>query len=85
MDSISAEVFSEKMDRALAGIPGTYPCADDVKVQGSTGERHDINLLETMQKAKTAGIKFNPNKCNIKREKVEYFGRIVSAALSQEG
>ena len=26
------------MDRALAGIPGTFPCADDVKVQGSTEE-----------------------------------------------
>ena len=77
--SISAEVFSENMDRALAGIPGTFPCADDVKVQGSTGERHDINLLETVQKVKAAGIKFNPDKCNIKKEKVEYFGRIVSA------
>ena len=67
------------MDRALAGVPGIFPCADDVKVQGSSGERHNINLLETVQKAKTAEIRFNPDKCNIKKEKVEYFGRIVSA------
>ena len=43
----SSEIFCEHMDRVLAGISGTFPCADDVKVQGSTEERHDIHLLET--------------------------------------
>ena len=38
--SVSAEVFQAKMDGALDGIPGTFPCADDVKVQGSNEERH---------------------------------------------
>ena len=59
--SASAEIFCEHMDRILTGIPGTFPCADDVKVQGSTSERHDINLLETVKKAGEAGLKFNPN------------------------
>jgi transposase InsO family protein len=76
--SVSSEIFCEQMDGALAGIPGTFPCADDVKVQGSTEERHDINLLETVQKAKSAGIKFNPAKCDIKKRKISYFGRIVT-------
>ena len=49
--SVSAEIFCEQMDRVLSGIPGTFPCADDVKVQGSTEERHDIHLLETVEKA----------------------------------
>ena len=66
------------MDKALAGIPGTFPCADDVKVQGSTEERHDIHLLETVDKASAAGIKFNPQKCHIKKQKIEYFGRVIS-------
>jgi predicted transcriptional regulator len=66
------------MDKVMDGIPGTFPCADDVKVQGSTKERHDMNLLETVQKATEAGIKFNPEKCKIKQQKIEYFGRIVS-------
>ena len=77
--SISAEVFSESMDKAMAGVPGTFPCADDVKVQGSTAERHDINLLETVERAQKAGIKFNPAKCEVKKESIEYFGRIISA------
>ena len=50
------------MDRALAGIPGTFPCADDVKVQGSTEERHDIHLLETVERARNEGLKFHPDK-----------------------
>ena len=76
--SVSSEIFSEEMDKAMAGIPGTFPCADDVKVQGSTEERHDIHLLETVDKASAAGIKFNPQKCQIKKRQIEYFGRVIS-------
>ena len=76
--SVSAEIFQAQMDKALTGVPGTFPCADDVKIQGSTEERHDIHLLETVEKASKAGIKFNPDKCSIKKAKIEYFGRIVS-------
>ena len=64
------------MGKALAGIPGMFPCADDVKVQGSSKERHDINLLETISKARVAGIKFNPDKCHIKKQKIMYFRQI---------
>ena len=67
------------MDRALAGIPGTFPCADDVKVQGSTVERHNINLLETVEHAHQSGLKFNPKKCSIKKKEIQYFGRVVSS------
>lgn len=76
--SVSNELFCAQMDKALSGIPGTFPCADDVKIQGSTEERHDIHLLETVSKAKDAGIKFNPDKCSIKKDRIEYFGRIVT-------
>ena len=76
--SVSSEIFCAEMDQSLAGIPGTFPCADDVKVQGSTESHHDINLLETVEKAKKASIKFNPEKCQIKQAKVSYFGRIIS-------
>ncbi|CAB4003689.1 Hypothetical predicted protein [Paramuricea clavata] len=76
--SASSEIFCEQMDRVLCGILGTFPCADDVKVQGSTEERHDIHLLETVEKACQAGLKFNPEKCVIKKEEIEYFGRVIS-------
>ena len=76
--SVSSEIFCEQMDKALAGIPGTFPCADDVKIQGSNEERHDLHLLETVARAQAAGLKFNPEKCAIKRRKISYFGRIIS-------
>ena len=37
--SASSEIFCKEMDQVLSGVPGTFPCADDVKVQGSTEER----------------------------------------------
>ena len=67
-----------RMDQVLSGVPGTFPCADDVKVQWSTEERHDIHLLETVERACKAGLKFNPNKCCIKKQEIEYFGRIIT-------
>ena len=63
------------MDQDLSGVRGTFPCADDVKVQGSTGERHDIHLNG---RACKAGLKFNPNKCFIKKQEIEYFGSIIT-------
>lgn len=64
------------MDQILAGIPGTFLCADDV--QGSTEEHHDIHLLETVEKAYQAGLKFNPDKCFIKKQEIEYFGHVIT-------
>ena len=66
------------MDKALDDIPGTFPCADNVQVQGSSKERHDLHLLETLHKTRKAGLKFNPSKSCIKRHQIEYFGRIVT-------
>ena len=61
VSSVSAEIFCLQIDPALFSIPGTFPCADDVKVQGTTEECHNIHLLETVEKARKAGLKFNPN------------------------
>ena len=55
-----------------------FPCADDIKVQGSTEEHHDIHLLETVAKVQQAGLRFNPDKCSIKKRQIEYFGRVIS-------
>ena len=34
--------------------------------------------LETVDLAWAAGIKFNPDKCQIKKRKITYFGRVIS-------
>ena len=66
------------MAQVLSSVPGTFPCVDDVKVQGFTEERHDIHPLETVERACNVELKFNRNKCCIKKEEIEYFGRISS-------
>ena len=76
--SASSEIFCKEMDQVLSSVPGTFPCAHDVKVQGSTEESHNIHLLETVERAYKAGLKFNPNKCCIKKQEIEYFGRIIT-------
>lgn len=56
-----------------------YPTADDVKIQGSTEERQDVNLLEMVHRASKACVKFNPNKCAVKKQRIKYFGgRIIT-------
>ena len=66
------------MDWIQAGIPGTFPCADNVEVKGSTEEGQDVHLLETVEKACWAGLKPNPNKCFIKKQQIKYFGCIIT-------
>ena len=58
--SATSEIFCEHMDRILAGIPGTFPCADDVKVQVSTEVHHDIHLLETVEKSVECRTQIQP-------------------------
>ena len=76
--SASSEIFCKETDQVLSGVPGTFPCADDVKVKESTEERHDIQLFETVERAFKAELKFNLNKCCIKKWEIEYFGRIIT-------
>jgi len=72
------EIFQEEVDDTFVGIPGTFPCADDVKTQGFTEVRHDINCLETVSAEQRKGLKFNPDKCCIKKETISFFSRIIS-------
>ena len=80
--SVSSEIFCKHMDQALDGIPGTFPCADDVKMQGPIEERDDLHLLETVAKAQKAGLRFNPDKYSMKKHQIEYFGRVISSSKS---
>ena len=70
------------MDKALAGIPGTFPCADDVRVQRSTEEHHDLYLFETIESAQKAGIKFNQDKC-LKQARIIYIIKVKGCILDR--
>ena len=52
---------------------------DDVIVYGKSAEEHDDNVQNTCQVIKESGLKLNKEKCEIKKNKLRYFGHVLSA------
>ena len=76
--SISQDIFQQRMDEILENLKGCISIADDICVVGSTEEEHDANLLALMESAKKAGLVFNSAKCEIKQDKISFFGNVYT-------
>jgi hypothetical protein len=76
--SISQDVFQAAMDDGLHDLPGIVSIADDIAVFGSTEEEHDANLRALMKRAQDINMVFNSEKCQIKCDKIPFFGNIYS-------
>ena len=48
--------------------------ADDVAVFGKDDKEHDANLHNLMKVAQKEGLVVNPEKCDIKKQKIRFFG-----------
>ena len=72
--NLSQDVFQERMDHILERCPGTMGIADDVAVFGKDEKEHDANLHNLMKIAQQEGLVFNPDKCDIKKQKMRFFG-----------
>ena len=42
------------------------------------GSDHDKMVRQVLDKAKSVGMQFNPNKCQLKKKSVKFFGLILS-------
>ena len=73
---ISQDIFQAKMTQILEGCPGVIGLADDIAVIGRTEEEHDANLHNLMQVATQHGLVFNWEKCQIKRDRIRFFGLV---------
>ena len=71
---MSQDVFQQKMDQILESCPGCIGIADDVAVFGRNAEEHDKNLHNLLQVARQHGLVFNADKCEIKQERIKFFG-----------
>ena len=71
---MSQDVFQQKMDQILESCPGCIGIADDVAVFGRNAEEHNKNLHNLMQVARQHGLVFNADKCEIKQERIKFFG-----------
>jgi transposase InsO family protein len=77
--SAAPEVFQRKMSELLAGHEGCEVIMDDILVYGKDAEEHDARLNKVMKTIEMSGLKLNEAKCQIKKDKLTYFGHIVGA------
>ena len=75
---VSQDIFQLEMDRIIGQVPGCICIADDVAVVGTTEEEHDRNLLELMRVAAKEGLVFNSKKCDIKGDKISFYGAMYT-------
>ena len=67
------------MSNLLKNREGCEAIMDDIVVYGRSAEEHDENLQNTFEVIKESELKLNKEKCEIKRNKLTYFGHVLSA------
>ncbi|KAK2717700.1 hypothetical protein QYM36_006471 [Artemia franciscana] len=70
--------FQRKMEEAFEGLEGIRILVDDILVYGKNREEHDQRLSAVLRRARKKGIRFNSEKCEFSKDKVKYFGHIIS-------
>jgi transposase InsO family protein len=73
------EIFQRRMSELLSDVDGAETIMDDILIYGRTVEEHDERLERTLQKVQEAGLKLNRDKCEFRKEKIEYFGHVISS------
>ncbi|KAK2720773.1 hypothetical protein QYM36_004599 [Artemia franciscana] len=66
------------MEEAFEGLEGIRILVDDILVYGKNREEHDQRLSAVLRRARKKGIRFNSEKCEFSKDKVKYFGHIIS-------
>ncbi len=75
----ASEIFQKRMDKALQGLTKTHGIVDDILVSGASKEEHDKNLHEVLKRTRATGIKLNPDKTQLCKTEVKFFGEILSS------
>ena len=73
------DIFQKKVDEAFGDLPGVTGIADDIVISGKTRDEHDKNLKAVTERAQETGVRFNPDKCQIARTELSFFGHTISA------
>ena len=72
-------IFHHAVHQQFAGIPGCISIHDNVLVYGATVEEHNMNLEQTLARAKERGITFKLAKSTFCLPEVRWFGRVFSS------
>ncbi|KAA5557129.1 hypothetical protein F3G48_32920, partial [Pseudomonas aeruginosa] len=73
------EVFTKCYSEIFNDIQGVVTYVDEILLWGDTKKTHDERLLQVLEKARQAGVKFNKEKCVIGVKEVKYVGHILSS------
>ena len=75
--SAAPEIFQKKMAELLEGKENCEVIMDDILIHGKTMEEHDRCLNAVLETITASGLKLSKEKCQLRKEKLLYFGHIV--------
>ena len=79
------EIMQKKMEQAYEGLEGTFVLVDDILITGKDKKEHDERLRAMLQRTKEKGIKLNPEKLQLRKSAVTFFGeRITDKGLTPD-
>ena len=71
---MAGDVFQERFDRVLRGIPNLHNIADDGLVDGKAEVPHDKSIITLLETARANNIIFNHDKFVFKSKDLKFFG-----------
>ena len=74
----SRDVFNEATFRAFGDIPHCLNQRDDILLGGSVEAEHREVLKTVLQRARDHGVTFNTDKCQFRKEQIEFFGHVFT-------
>lgn len=70
--------FQELMTKVLNGMEGAMVYLDDILIFASDMETHFKRLGKVLERVKSAGLRINPEKCQIMRREIKYLGHVIN-------
>ena len=82
----ASEIFQHIISEQIRDIPGSINISDDIIVFGKTRQEHDQALHAVLQQFADSGITISPEKCELHKDSLTFFGLVFSAdGVSADG
>jgi hypothetical protein len=76
--SIASELFQEKMQQILEGIPGVKVALDDVLIASNTKAEAQERLTAALDRVSASGMTLNKEKCEFIKQEITFFGVTIT-------
>jgi len=79
----AAQTFQRFIDEVLHGLTQCYAYIDDILAASENEEQHEKHLEQLFTRLKKYGMRINPAKCVLGKERIKFLGYEVSATGTQ--